>query len=93
MHNGTNHFLSTFRGQASILTRVHSVLGESLRFGAISVPGSDRMDNLPKVHSYLLRPPCDSVKTTLGAAPRLAFCKASGSFLFIPLYGSQASPL
>jgi hypothetical protein len=32
---------------------VHSVLRESLRFGNISVPGSDRMDNLPKVHSSL----------------------------------------
>jgi hypothetical protein len=51
IHNGTNHFLSTFRGQASILMSVHSVLRESLRFGNISVPGSDRMDNLPKVHS------------------------------------------
>jgi len=30
---------------------VHSVLRESLRFGNISVPGSDRMDNLKKVHS------------------------------------------
>jgi hypothetical protein len=30
---------------------VHSVLRESLRFGNIRVPGSDRMDNLPKVHS------------------------------------------
>jgi hypothetical protein len=30
---------------------VHSVLRESLRFGNISVPGSDRMDNLPKVHT------------------------------------------
>jgi hypothetical protein len=47
----TNHFLSTFRGQASILVTVHSVLRESLRFGNISVSGSDRMDNLPKVHS------------------------------------------
>src|SRR5262249_19755257 len=26
IHNGTNHFLSTFRGQASILVTVHSVL-------------------------------------------------------------------
>src|SRR5262245_39027704 len=51
IHNGTNHFLSTFRGQASILVTVHSVLRESLRFGNISVSGSDRMDNLPKVHS------------------------------------------
>src|SRR5262245_643858 len=48
IHNGTNHFLSTFRGQARILMSVHSVLRESLRFGNISVPGSDRMDNLPK---------------------------------------------
>jgi len=30
---------------------VHSVLRESLRFGNIRVPGSGRMDNLPKVHS------------------------------------------
>ena len=51
IHNGTNHFLSTFPGQASILMSVHSVLRESLRFGNISVPGSDRMDNLPKVHT------------------------------------------
>jgi len=51
IHNSTNHFLSTFRGQPSILVSVHSVLRESLRFGNISVPGSDRMDNLPKVHS------------------------------------------
>src|SRR6516165_1783392 len=51
IRNGTHHFLSTFRGQASILMGVHSVLRESLRFGNISVPGSDRMDNLPKVHS------------------------------------------
>jgi hypothetical protein len=51
IHNGTNHFLSTFRGQASILVGVHSVLRESLWFGDISVPGSDRMDNLLKVHS------------------------------------------
>src|SRR5207244_3621610 len=51
IRNGTHHFLSTFRGQASILMGVHSVLRESLTFGNISVPGSDRMDNLPKVHS------------------------------------------
>src|ERR1700745_2853820 len=51
IHNGTNHFLSTFRGQASILMSVHSVLRESLRFGHISVASSDRMDNLPKVHN------------------------------------------
>src|SRR5262249_40368527 len=51
IRNGTHHFLSTFRGQASILMGVHSVLRESLRFGNIRVPGSGRMDNLPKVHS------------------------------------------
>src|SRR6516165_3839584 len=50
IRNGTHHFLSTFQGQASILMGVHSVLRESLRVGNISVPGSDRMDNLPKVH-------------------------------------------
>jgi hypothetical protein len=51
LHDGTHHFLSTFRGQASILVGVHSVLRESLRFGNISVPGPGRMDNLLKVHS------------------------------------------
>jgi hypothetical protein len=51
IRNSTHDFLSTFRNQASILMGVHSVLRESLRFGNISVPGSDRMDNLPKVHS------------------------------------------
>src|SRR5262249_52259230 len=51
IRNGTHHFLSTFRGQASILMGVHSVLRESLRFGNIRVPGLDRMGNLPKVHS------------------------------------------
>ena len=35
---------------ACAIVGVHSVLRESLRFGNISVPGSDRMDNLPKVH-------------------------------------------
>jgi hypothetical protein len=43
--------VSTFWRQAGILVRFHSVLRESLRFGDISVPGSDRMDNLLKVHS------------------------------------------
>ena len=51
IHNRTNHFLSTFRGQASILVGVHSVLRESLGFGDISVHGPGRMDNLLKVHS------------------------------------------
>jgi hypothetical protein len=41
IRNGTHHFLSTFRGQASILMGVHSALRESLRFGNISVPGMD----------------------------------------------------
>jgi hypothetical protein len=45
-----HHLLSTFRGQPGILVGVHSVLRESLRFGDISVPGQDRMDNLLKVH-------------------------------------------
>jgi hypothetical protein len=31
--------------------RVHSVPRESLRFGDISVHGSNRMDNLVKAHS------------------------------------------
>src|SRR6516164_7041735 len=48
IRNGTHHFLSTFRGQASILMGVHSVLRESLRFGNISVPGSDRMETSRK---------------------------------------------
>ena len=38
LHYGTNHFLSTFRGQAGILVSVHSVLRESLVFGNISFP-------------------------------------------------------
>ena len=51
IHHGADHGLSTFRRQASILVRVHSVLRESLGFGDISVPGQDRMDNLLKVHT------------------------------------------
>jgi len=50
IHHGAHHCLSTFWGQAGILVGVHSVLRESLRFGNISVPGQDRMDNLLKVH-------------------------------------------
>ncbi len=50
LHNSANHLLSTFRRQTSILVSVHSGLRESLRFGNISVPAPDRMDNLLKVH-------------------------------------------
>jgi hypothetical protein len=51
IHHGAHHLLSTSRGQTGILVGVHSVPRESLRFGNISVPGSDRMDNVLKVHS------------------------------------------
>jgi hypothetical protein len=48
IRNGTHHL-----GQASILMGVHSVLRELLRSGNICVPGSDRMDNLPRVYAQL----------------------------------------
>jgi hypothetical protein len=51
IHHRTDHHLSTFGRQLSILVRVHSVLCESLTFGDISVHGPNRMDNLLKVHS------------------------------------------
>ena len=45
-----HHHLSTFGRQRRILVGVHSVLRDSLRFGDISVHGSNRMDNLLKDH-------------------------------------------
>jgi hypothetical protein len=51
MQAALQHLFSTFRGQAGILVGVHSVLRESLRFGNISVPRSDRVGNLLKLHS------------------------------------------
>jgi hypothetical protein len=51
IRDGAHHVLSTFGCQPGILVGVRSVLRESLRFGNISVPGLDRMDNLLKVHS------------------------------------------
>jgi hypothetical protein len=41
LYHGSHHFFSTFRGQASILMGVHSVLRESLLSGDISFPGLD----------------------------------------------------
>ena len=51
IHHGARHLLSTFRGQAGILAGVHSGVREALRFGNISIPGPDRMDDLLKVHT------------------------------------------
>ena len=51
VHCRSNHGLSTFGCQASILVKVHSVLRESLVFGDFSVHGLGRMDNLLKVHN------------------------------------------
>ena len=45
-----HRFLSTLRGQAGILVRVHSVLRESLCRGDISAHDLGRIDKLLKVH-------------------------------------------